>query len=198
MGYPPQGFIVDADTIKKSLLTTRGDLIRRGAADPERYGISASGAVLTSNGVDPVWETGKGARVYHDAAQEIADLELVPLAFNQERYDTDEIHDTVTNNHRLTCRTAGKYHIWTNFAFEFNEIGLREAHIMHYRTAAVIIALLRVDATTAFATVISLATVYDLAVDDYVYVLAYQNTGVALNVISSPQYTPEFGMQRIG
>ena len=31
------------------------------------------------------------------------------LSFDSERYDTDSIHDTVTNNSRLTCKTPGKY-----------------------------------------------------------------------------------------
>jgi hypothetical protein len=45
-----------ADTINKSLLTTRGDLIRRGAAAPERVALGTNGQKLASDGTDAVWE----------------------------------------------------------------------------------------------------------------------------------------------
>jgi len=38
-----------------SLLTTRGDLFRRGASAIERVGLGTSGYVLASNGTDAVW-----------------------------------------------------------------------------------------------------------------------------------------------
>lgn len=38
-----------------SPMTTRGDLIRRGASAAERLALGTSGHVLTSNGTDPVW-----------------------------------------------------------------------------------------------------------------------------------------------
>lgn len=48
--------------VSESLLTTRGDLIRRGASAPERVALGASGYALTSDGTDPVWKpTGRVA-----------------------------------------------------------------------------------------------------------------------------------------
>ena len=41
--------------IPQSLLTTRGDLIRRGASAPERVALGASGSGLASDGTDAVW-----------------------------------------------------------------------------------------------------------------------------------------------
>jgi hypothetical protein len=46
--------------IAASTLTTRGDLIRRGASAPERVALGTNGQVLTSNGTDPVWATPSG------------------------------------------------------------------------------------------------------------------------------------------
>jgi len=43
--------------IAASTLTTRGDLIRRGASAPERVALGTNGQVLTSDGTDPVWAT---------------------------------------------------------------------------------------------------------------------------------------------
>lgn len=42
--------------IPKSLLTTRGDIIRRGASAPERVALGVTGKVLRSDGTDPVWD----------------------------------------------------------------------------------------------------------------------------------------------
>ena len=43
------------EAILDSLLTTRGDLIRRGAASPERVALGADGTFLMSDGTDAVW-----------------------------------------------------------------------------------------------------------------------------------------------
>lgn len=53
--WRPLAFL--GDVIANSLLTTRGDLIRRGAAAPERVALGTSGQVLTSNGTDAVWSS---------------------------------------------------------------------------------------------------------------------------------------------
>lgn len=41
--------------IKKSLLTTRGDIITRGASAPQRLGVGANDRLLKSDGTDPGW-----------------------------------------------------------------------------------------------------------------------------------------------
>ena len=55
-----------------------------------------------------------GARAYHDASQSISNSSATSLALNQERYDTDTIHDLSTNNSRLTAPSDGYYHIEGN------------------------------------------------------------------------------------
>ena len=42
----------------KAILTTRGDVIRRGASDWERVALGTSGQYLSSNGTDVVWAAG--------------------------------------------------------------------------------------------------------------------------------------------
>ena len=47
---------VDPDTTLAALfMTTRGDMIRRGASGPERFALGSSGQVLKSDGTDVVW-----------------------------------------------------------------------------------------------------------------------------------------------
>jgi len=43
------------DVVKNTLLTTRGDIVRRGATAPERVALGASGFYLKSDGTDAVW-----------------------------------------------------------------------------------------------------------------------------------------------
>ena len=58
------------------------------------------------------------ARVYRNSAQSINDSTLTALAFNNEQYDTDGLHDNATNNSRLTCVLAGKYAISAGVEFD--------------------------------------------------------------------------------
>jgi hypothetical protein len=51
-----------------------------------------------------------GVKVYSDATQAVNNTQAA-LTFNQEEYDSDGFHDTVTNNSRITIPTGkgGKY-----------------------------------------------------------------------------------------
>ena len=139
---------------------------------------------------------GKGARVYHDAAQSIPNSTTAYLAFNSERWDTDAIHDIVTNNSRLTCKTAGRYLIITQVEWAYNSTGERQIKIM--LNGATVIGHASQQAPVSYCLRLALATIYNLAVNDYVETQVYQSSGSSLNVSSSGQYSPEFTMQRIG
>src|SRR5262245_42130802 len=69
-------------------------------------------------------------RVFHNANQSIATSTITALAFNSERFDqagnaADTMHDTVTNNSRLTCRYAGIYAIYASIEWAGNAAGQR-------------------------------------------------------------------------
>jgi hypothetical protein len=55
-------------------------------------------------------------RLYHSASQTVPanQAQLSPIAYNGERWDTDNMHDTVTNNGRITIQTPGRYLIGCN------------------------------------------------------------------------------------
>jgi hypothetical protein len=48
-------------------------------------------------------------RVTASASQTINDNTVTTVTFNTEEYDTDTMHDTVTNNSRITIKTAGVF-----------------------------------------------------------------------------------------
>lgn len=144
----------------------------------------------------PVGAYTEGARVYLDANQNIPNNTWTALAMNQELFDTDNIHDIVTNNSRLTCRTAGKYFISAQLEFAVNNANDRGNSIR--LNGALFIAY---SATRACALVGSeppVATCYDLSVGDYVEALAFQNSGAGLLVLTISHFSPEFMIQRVG
>src|SRR5210317_1720613 len=50
-----------------AVLSTRGDLIKQGAAASERLPIGVVGSVLTTDGTDPIWSNAEGKNVYYVA-----------------------------------------------------------------------------------------------------------------------------------
>lgn len=136
------------------------------------------------------------ARVYHNAAQSIPDAATTALNFNSERFDTDVIHDTSTNNERLTCKTAGVYLISASVGFVSNATGFRALILRLNGTT--FIALDERPTVNGNALRLTITTVYQLAVNDYVEALAYQTSGGALNTDQGGNYSPEFMLARLG
>jgi len=174
------------DRAGKGKLHWTADKLLKGAgddADPSE--IDTPGAAYT-----------EGARVYHSTTQEIANIDLATLAFDSERYDTDTIHDTTTNNSRLTCKTAGKYIISAAIGFFHNATGVRRVEIYH--SSGVILGKQDVHSLSDMDHYCTVTAIWDLAVNEYVEVRVYQSSGGALNVLKSSHYSAEFMMQRIG
>lgn len=138
----------------------------------------------------------EGTRVYNNADISIPNDTVTVLTFNSERYDTDSIHSTVANTSRLTCQTAGKYIICANTRFAASATGRRMFQFM--LNGSIIITEVQLPATAADHMGFSLSTIYDLSVGDYVEHTAFQNSGGALDVKCSANFSPEFMMQRIG
>ena len=137
----------------------------------------------------------RGSRVTHNANQSIANNTLTALAFNTERFDTDGHHDVSTNNNRLTAPRDGYYLIWFNFRWSPNSTGIREGLIRI--NAGTLLGQHRLDAG-ATDHIISLAIVQRLVTNDYVEHLVLQTSGGALNVETTADRSPEFGMTWLG
>jgi len=103
---------VITDYIRRSILTTRGDLVVRGAAQPERL---ASGALDTylrgkGAGVIPAYEaepTRPAMRVTLSADQPLLNGVITTLHMDTIIFDTTDNFNTTT--HRWTCGSAGLY-----------------------------------------------------------------------------------------
>ena len=139
-----------------------------------------------------------GCRVYHDANQTITTGVATALAFNQERYDEDAYHDTVTNNSRLTIpagQATGAYFIWANVQWENVTVGLRVASLR--LNGATTIAQHLTDAIDQGSQSHVLACTYQLAATDYVEVMVQHARGSNAILITAANYSPEFGLARL-
>lgn len=137
-------------------------------------------------------------RVFHNANQSIADAATTALAFNSERYDTDTMHDTVTNNSRITIKTAGKYAIGVVLEWAANATGERLV-LLKANGASYIGAISQQAVSVAsIPTRQNLVVDWDFSVNDYIEVEVRQVSGGALNVVSGSAYSPEFWAHRIG
>jgi hypothetical protein len=137
------------------------------------------------------------AHVYHSAAQSIADGTAVALAFNSERWDTDAIHSTSSNNTRLTCQTAGKYEIGGMVEWASNAAGYRQLLIRPNGTATYIGRDVR-NAVSGGTTEQQAFADCVLAAGDYVELVVTHNAGAPLNVTSAGSFSPEFWMKKVG
>jgi len=140
----------------------------------------------------------EGARVYHDAQQVMAYNDYTTLLFNQERYDTNNIHDKVTNNSRLTCKTAGVYIIWGGFDLEEDVNGWRSINIYLNGTTHLALHSQTPAGWQDRHVHLTITTIYKLEVGDYVELRCYQTAENVLISWPNLNRSPEFAMQRIG
>lgn len=137
-------------------------------------------------------------RVTHNTTQSIANSTDSALAFNTERFDTaggtaSTMHDTAVNNSRLTCRYAGKYQITGNLQFSSSTAGTSRLLKIRVNGTTVIAETKAVNIT--FAEIL-ITTLWDLAVNDYVELIAFQDTGAAMTLTNVSAFSPEFMMVR--
>jgi hypothetical protein len=185
-------------------VTTAGDLVvGTGANAIGRLAAVAAGQVLTSQGVGvaPAWAVPAGGpccRVYHSAAQTIATGTSTILAFDSERYDTAAMHDTATNNGRITIPTAGVYVItasveWSTFGPAAYQLSLQRSN-----GPALIASQNQYPPSGGLGVRQSIAAIDKFAAGDYVVVVVFQATGGLANVNASGNYSPEFAAAWLG
>jgi hypothetical protein len=124
-----------------------------------------------------------GCRAYASGALSVPNSTFTALALNTESFDTDPngaMHDTSSNNSRITIRTAGVYHVSPYVEFATNATGFRQVAI-RLNGATFLFGDHRA-AVNGEATHVCYSHPYLFAANDYVEVLVAQNSGGALNV----------------
>lgn len=136
-------------------------------------------------------------RIFHNASQSPASGVLTALAFNSERYDTAAMHDTLTNNSRITMPTVGVYLITSTYVWANNAVGFRATEIV--LNGATTIAISAPGGVPDAGPVrMALCTTYKFAANDYVELKVFQSSGGPLAVDSSGNFSPEFSATWIG
>jgi len=134
----------------------------------------SSGQLLSTNGSGVLsWATGGGGgsfvgcRVYKSGSQSIGTT-LTAVNFDAESFDTDTMHDNVTNNTRITFTTAGKYIIGGYGASDVNGIG-RTTFRLNGSTTIAAIGVGNAGTSTQNGAINT--TIYDFSAGDYVEML---------------------------
>lgn len=139
-----------------------------------------------------------GARVRNTANQSINHNTTTALTFDTEVFDTDAIFDAGSPT-RLTCKTAGKYLIMGHMVFAENATLGRYAEIRLNGAATYLCTTaIRANTGAGWTTSVDVATIYHLAVNDYVEFRVLQDSGGALNSLTANPQSPVFMMQRLG
>ena len=140
-------------------------------------------------------------RVYHNANQSVNDNTATVVAFNSERYDTDNMHSTSSNTSRITINTAGLYLVVFNGRFPAaNDYNVAACHL-RLNGSTLIASNSGGRAVTAVADLaLGVTTTYKFAATDYVEVLVLQDNtaNAARNLESVGNYSPEFSAIWIG
>ena len=138
------------------------------------------------------------ARVYNSGDIEINDSTWTVLTFDSERWDYGNIHSVIANTSRLTCRAAGVYLITAHVSWELLDSGtIRGVGILLNGTTYIARYVDENIPSVAVTEVQSCARLYELAVDDYVEMAVFQDTGGAFDAESVPNYSIEFAMELV-
>ena len=131
------------------------------------------------------------ARVTRSSTQSIPHNTSTPLAFDTERYDTAAIHSTGANTSRLTAPVDGIYAVTAQVRWQ-GDAGQRALSLR--RNGGNYIASTSDLLPSAYALAQEVTTQVRLQAGDFVEAEVFQGSGVALNVLQTGEYTPEFSM----
>ena len=139
---------------------------------------------MVSGATAPEWKGAVAAAASHNAAQTITTGTTTTLNFNTENYDTDSIHDTVTDNDRMTAPTIGKYLAIATVEWAANGTGSRYVSIRN-QVPTIISEVWLPNNGGSDVLNMQVACIVNLAANDWVNVRVFQNSGGDLDIATS-------------
>ncbi len=185
-----------ADGTANQVLKTNGAGVLSWAAASATPAASTMPIADAGGKLAPAWMPAIGCRVIKSAAQTIPNTAWTPIQFDAEYFDTDVMHDNVTNNTRITIKTAGYYMVGGSVEWVSNVVGARLMQIWKNGSTVLTSAVHNSDQYGNAPG--ALSTVHYMAVNDYLELVVYQGSGGALNTVTLYDYSPVFWAMRVG
>jgi len=126
-------------------------------------------------------------RVTQSSGTSLSDNTETTVAFATEAWDTDSMHDTVTNNSRITIQTTGIYVVTAGLAVTS---ATETLDAMLRVNGSTYIARARDSVTSsAFAQYVNVSAIYSFTAADYVELRAYQDNTANSSRTTDTTYT---------
>jgi hypothetical protein len=187
-------------------MTTTGDVIYSSSGStPARLGIGTAGQVLqvNSGATAPEWASPAassfvGVRVNKSAGQSLVTNTFTVATWDQEDFDTNSMHDNVTNNSRLTVPSGkGGYYLITGvMSYATNGTGYRRSFFTKNGVFANIGANTQINGSTGQPETLTSSFVVALSAGDYVEMQLFQTSGGALSTDAGENTS--FGISYLG
>jgi hypothetical protein len=180
----------DSNAIQNAIVDAKGDLIAATAADtPARLAVGTNGQVLTADSTAATglkWASAgasfSGVSASNTSATSASNNTYTQIPFDDELFDTDNMHSNTTNNSRFTIPTgkSGYWLITTSIQFAANTAGSR---IIRLYTNGVATSEYSVSFNTQVGdTGIQWSRIVNFTAGDYCELYGLQNSGGALNI----------------
>jgi len=171
---------VDGARLHPIVTTTQRDLLSGIMKGTTIYN-DTTGMVEEHDGTDfnIVGNQDISCKVTKSSTQSVADSTEVTITWDTEDYDTDNMHDLITNNQNITIKTAGKYSVNSQSEWSNNSTGER---VLSINLNGVVVARNRADVDVRSHGQVD--WVGELAVDDVLTLSVYQTSGSTLTFSS--------------
>jgi len=127
--------------------------------------------------------TDVSCKVTKSADQTISNSTSTIITWDQEDYDTDGMHDNVTNNSRITIQTPGKYSVMAQFEWTSNSSGKRIIDIFKNGSAVG-----KANYLASGNSQHTISFVGALVEDDILEVRVFQDSGGSLDFLDNITY----------
>jgi len=139
-----------------------------------------------------------GCRLYNSTGETTIHDTLLYISFDTESYDTDSMHEGVTNPSRITIKTAGIYEFGALVRWVANAVGQRRIIIDLNRITNIYMDEVDAVSDPARPTYNKAFSTYEFAADDFIEVRVEQTSGGDLDIAAAAAYSPVFWTHKIG